>query len=207
MKKNVLIAAVLSLFVLSVSAADIKFPAPAKKGGMPLNEALSKRQTIRKYQEKALSAACMGNLLWAAFGVNRADGKFTAPTAANRQEIRLFLLTADGAYAYCPKTHTAKQISNKDLRSYAGVFKAPCYIVIAADMDKAVSKHYAIMDTGYVSQNIYLYCASEGLGTCAIGSFARIKKGNKGKVLRDGLKLPANIEILLTHSVGIPVVK
>ena len=149
----------------------------------------------------------MGNMLWAAFGINRADGKFTAPTAANRQEIRLFLLTADGAYAYCPKTHTAKQISNKDLRSYAGVFKAPCYVVIAADMDKAVSKNYAAMDAGYVSQNIYLYCASEGLGTCAIGSFARIKKGNKGKVLRDGLKLPANIEILLTHSVGIPVVK
>jgi hypothetical protein len=67
MKKNVLIAAVLSLFVLSVSAADIKFPAPAKKGGMPLNEALSKRQTIRKYHENALSAACMANLLWAAY--------------------------------------------------------------------------------------------------------------------------------------------
>lgn len=205
MKKNLF--ALLAVFCLSVSAADIKFSAPAKTGGMPLNEALNKRQTIRKYQEKALSAAQMGNMLWAAFGINRADGKFTAPTAANRQEIRLFLLTADGAYAYCPKTHTAKQISNKDLRSYAGVFKAPCYVVIAADMDKAVSKNYAAMDAGYVSQNIYLYCASEGLGTCAIGSFARIKKGNKGKVLRDGLKLPANIEILLTHSVGIPVVK
>lgn len=205
MKKNLF--ALLAVFCLSVSAADIKFSAPAKTGGMPLNEALNKRQTIRKYQEKVLSAAQMGNMLWAAFGINRADGKFTAPTAANRQEIRLFLLTADGAYAYCPKTHTAKQISNKDLRSYAGVFKAPCYVVIAADMDKAVSKNYAAMDAGYVSQNIYLYCASEGLGTCAIGSFARIKKGNKGKVLRDGLKLPANIEILLTHSVGIPVVK
>ena len=205
MKKNLFV--LLAVFCLSVSAADIKFSAPAKTGGMPLNEALNKRQTIRKYQEKALSAAQMGNMLWAAFGINRADGKFTAPTAANRQEIRLFLLTADGAYAYCPKTHAAKQITKNDLRSYAGVFKAPCYVVIAADMDKAVSKNYAVMDAGYVSQNIYLYCASEGLGTCAIGSFARIKKGNKGKVLRDGLKLPANIEILLTHSVGIPVVK
>ena len=205
MKKNLFV--LLAVFCLSVSAADIRFPAPAKTGGMPLNEALNKRQTIRKYQEKALSAAQMGNMLWAAFGINRADGKFTAPTAANRQEIRLFLLTADGAYAYCPKTHTAKQITKNDLRSYAGVFKAPCYVVIAADMDKAVSKNYAVMDAGYVSQNIYLYCASEGLGTCAIGSFTRIKKGNKGKVLRDGLKLSANVEILLTHSVGIPVVK
>ena len=97
MKKNLF--ALLAVFCLSVSAADIKFSAPAKTGGMPLNEALNKRQTIRKYQEKALPAAQMGNMLWAAFGINRADGKFTAPTAANRQEIRLFLLTADGAYA------------------------------------------------------------------------------------------------------------
>ena len=207
MKKNVLTAAVLGVLVLSVSAADIKFPAPVKKGGMPLNEALCKRQTIRQYQTKALSAAQMGNLLWAAFGVNRANGKFTAPTAANRQEIRLFLLTADGAFAYCPKTHQAKQITRKDLRSYAGVFKAPCYVVIAADLDKAASKHYAVMDTGYVSQNIYLSCASLKLGTCAIGSFARIKGSQKGKLLRDGLKLPENIVIYLTHSVGIPAVK
>ena len=63
MKKSVMIATVLSVFVLSVSASDIKFPAPAKKGGMPLNEALSKRQTIRQYQEKALSVSCMGNLI------------------------------------------------------------------------------------------------------------------------------------------------
>lgn len=207
MKKNVLTSVVLGVLVLSASAADIKFPAPVKKGGMPLNEALCKRQTIRQYQAKPLSVSCMGNLLWAAFGINRANGKFTAPTAANRQEIRLFLLTADGAFAYCPKTHQAKQITKKDLRSYAGVFKAPCYVVIAADLDKAASRHYAVMDVGYVSQNIYLYCASEGLGTCAIGSFARIKKGNRGKVLRDGLKLPSNVEIFLTHSVGIPVVK
>ena len=79
--------------------------------------------------------------------------------------------------------------------------------MIASDLKKAASRHYAVMDTGYVSQNIYLHCASEGLGTCAIGSFARIKKGQKGKVLRDGLKLPANVEIFLTHSVGIPAVK
>ena len=195
MKKNVLISAVLGILVLSVSAADIKFPAPAKKGGMPLNEALSKRQTIRQYQEKALSEAQMGNLLWAAFGVNRANGKFTAPTAGNRQEIRLFLLTADGAFAYCPKTHQAKQITKKDLRSYAGVFKAPCYIVIAADLDKAISKHYAIMDIGYVSQNIYLAAQANGLGTCAMGSIV-----DRDMLIRE-LGLGKNIP-LLVHPLG-----
>jgi nitroreductase len=207
MKTKFLALAVVSVLLGSISAADIKFPAPDKKGGMPLHEALSKRQTIRQYQKKALSDKQIGNLLWAAYGVNRANGKFTAPTAANRQEIQIYFLTAKGAYSYCPKTHQAKQITDKDLRGVAGVFKAPCYIVIAADLEKAASRHYAVMDTGYVSQNIYLHCASEGLGTCAIGSFARIKKGQKGKVLRDGLKLPANVEIFLTHSVGIPTVK
>lgn len=206
MKKQIFSAAA-ALIILGVSAADIKFPAPEKKGGMSLSEALCNRKTIRRYQGRELSDKQIGNLLWAAFGINRVNGKFTAPTAANRQEIQLFFLTEKGAFAYCPKAHSAKQISNRDLRDFAGVFKAPCYIVIAADLEKAVSRHYAVMDTGYVSQNIYLHCAAENLGTCAIGSFARIKKGQKGKLLRDGLKLPAHVEIFLTHSVGIPANK
>ena len=207
MTKKIFLPAVLLCLVSALAAADMKLPAPEKSGGMPLNEALLHRQTIRSYQDKALSEQQIGNLLWAACGINRANGKFTVPTAANRQEIRLFFLTEKGAFAYCPKTHQGKQITAKDLRKYAGVFKAPLYIVIAADLDKAASKHYAVMDTGYVSQNIYLSCASLKLGTCAIGSFARIKGSQKGKLLRDGLKLPENIVIYLTHSVGIPAVK
>lgn len=206
MMKKMLFLAVAVLLSAGLSGADIKFPAPQKTGGMPLNEALSKRQTIRAYQEKELSEQQIGNLLWSAFGVNRKNGKFTAPTAANRQEIRLFFLTAKGAFAYCPETHQGKQITAKDLRPLAGVFKAPLYIVIAADLDKAASQHYAVMDTGYVSQNIYLACASQKLGTCAIGSFARIKGSEKGQLLRKGLELPGNVVIYLTHSVGIPVV-
>ena len=204
--KKMLFPAVVLLLFSGVFAADIKFPAADKTGGMPLNEALANRRTIRAYQDKALSDKQIGNLLWAAFGINRANGKFTVPTAANRQEIRLFFLTEKGAFAYCPKTHSGKQITTRDLRPYAGVFKAPLYIVIAADLDKAVSQNYAMMDTGYVSQNIYLSCASQKLGTCAIGSFARIKGAEKGKLLRQGLELPENIVIYLTHSVGIPVV-
>ena len=201
--KKILFPAVVLLLSVGLSGADIRFPAPQKTGGMPLNEALSKRQTIRAYLKQELSEQQIGNLLWAAFGVNRPNGKFTAPTAANRQEIRLFFLTAKGAFAYCPETHQGKQITTKDLRSLAGVFKAPLYIVIAADLDKAVSQQYAAMDTGYVSQNIYLYCAASGLGTCAIGSFSHIPGSDKGAELNNALKLSKDQVVILTHSVGI----
>ncbi|MBR7104745.1 MAG: nitroreductase family protein [Lentisphaeria bacterium] len=205
MRKMLIFAvAVLCISCWSAGESFVKFPAADKKGGMPLNEALNNRRTLRKYSTANLSVKQIGDLLWAAYGVNRADGKLTAPTAANRQEIRIYFLTKEGAFAYCPVKHAYKKIDSADLRKYAGVFKAPLYVVIAADLNKAANRHYAVMDTGYVSQNIYLHCASAGLGTCAIGSFTRIREGNKGKVLRDGLKLPAHIEIFLTHSVGVP---
>ena len=194
-----------SLLAVTLTAAEknIQFPSPDKKGGMPLNQALNQRRTERKYQNKALSLQQIGDLLWAANGVNRPNGKRTAPSAVNRQEIVLYYLTKEGAFEYCPQTHQAKKITSADLRKWAGVFQAPLYVVLAADLDKAVNRHYAVMDTGYVSQNIYLHCASAGLGTCAIGSFSRIKGSGKGRKLHDGLKLPKNMEILLTHSVGI----
>lgn len=201
------LAAAVSSALFAADDGFVKFPAADRKGGIPLQQALNARQTIRKYQDKKLTAQQTGDLLWSAAGVNRANGKRTAPTAVNRQEILLYFLTADGAFAYCPVKHRYKKINSADLRQWAGVFSSPLYIVIAVDLDKAANKHYAAMDTGYVSQNIYLHCASAGLGTCAIGSFNRIKGSDRGKKLRDGLKLPENVEIYLTHSVGIPAVK
>ena len=183
------------------------FPPATKTGGMSLAEALNLRKTCRRYQSKALSLQQIGDLLWAANGVNRPDGRRTAPSAVNRQEVLLYFLTQEGAFAYCPVKHQYKKITGTDLRQWAGVFKAPLYVVLAVDLDKAVNRNYGSMDTGYVSQNIYLHCTAAGLGTCAIGSFSRIKGSGKGKKLHEGLKLPGHVEVFLTHSVGIPAEK
>lgn len=201
--KKVVLFLVVSLFSgLLCAEESIQLPEPDKKGSMPLAQALAGRKTIRKYSARDLSRRQLSDLLWAANGVSRPDGKRTAPTAANRQELELYVLTAKGAWHYQPMTHQLKKITSEDLRAWAGRFKAPVYLVIAADMKKAASDHYASMDTGYVSQNIYLHCAANGMGTCAIGSFARIKDSGNGKKLHDGLKLSDNMKIELTHSVG-----
>jgi len=198
---SLLAAASFSLFAAPAGQA---LPAPARTGGMPLQQALNVRKTVRSYKADALTPQQIGDLLWSANGVNRGNGKRTAPSAVNRQEIKLYYLTAQGAFFYDPQDHQAVKISDEDLRKWAGVFDAPLYVVLSADLKKAASRHYAVMDTGYVSQNIYLHCASAGLGTCAIGSFGRIKGSQKGKLLHDKLKMPETEEILLTHSVGIP---
>ena len=200
--KNVRIFVIACTAALSLSAAEITLPAPARKGGLPLNEALSLRRTCRSYTARTLAPAEISQLLWSAFGVNREDGKRTAPTARNRQEITLYLITAKGAWAYAAKSNKLPPLSTKDLRRCAGRFDAPAYIAIVSSKklsgDSPRSLHFAAMDAGYVSQNIYLACASMGLGTCAIGSIP-----DPAALARE-LRLTDSESVLLTHSVGAP---
>ena len=95
----------LSLTLLAagiLSAEIIQLPEPQRDGGMPLQEALNKRQTVRKYQQTALTQKQISSLLWSAAGVNRDNGRLTVPSAMNRQEVGIFLLTADGGFYYNP---------------------------------------------------------------------------------------------------------
>ena len=197
--------AVLSLIAFvsfAASAADTQLPAPAKQGGMALSEALNLRKTCRKYKADMLSLQQISQLFWSAFGVNRADGKRTAPTARNKQEITLYMLTAKGAWAYAARENKMIQVSTRDLRKMAGRFDAPIYVAIVSNSklsgDSPRSLHFAAMDAGYVSQNIYLAAAAMKLGTCAIGSIP-----NPADLAKE-LKLTQSEKIFLTHSVGFP---
>ena len=206
--KAVFLLAFTAIFAAGIHAeTPWVLPAPQKCGGMPLMQALSERSTKRAYSSKELTNQQISDLLWCANGINRANGKRTAPSAVNRQEIELYLLTSQGVFKYDAAKNILTEINKGDFRQWAGNFNAPVYVALVADTKKAVSAHYAKIDSGYVSQNIYLYCASSGLGTCAIGSFDRIKDSGKGKKLRNALKLEDKQIILLTHSVGVPEVR
>ena len=204
--KKVLFSFVAFSFLLTL-AADIKLPAPQKTGGKSLMESLNARKTIRKYQAKELSMQEISNLLWAACGVNRPDGKRTAPTAVNAQEITLFVLLKKGSYRYDAAKNLLVEINKKDLRKLAAPrFEAPLTLIIASDTakqsrmkDMAKKIHYSDVDSGYVSQNIYLYCASASLGTVAIGGVA-----DNGDVIRKELGLAESFYPVLGHAVGIP---
>jgi SagB-type dehydrogenase family enzyme len=184
----------------------IELPAPQKTGGMPLMEALAKRATVRAFDTASISTQQLSNLLWASFGVNRSDSKRTAPSANNKQEIDIYVLLKNGAYLYDAVKNVLIQITPEDLRSQAADKRfadAPVQLIFIADLIKRGNgseeekMRTANIDCGYISQNTYLFCTSEGLVT-----------GARGTVNRDPLitklMLRTDQRILLAHSVGFP---
>lgn len=192
----------------SLKLADIALPAPHQSGGMPLLQALKERQTIRGYADKKLPNQVVADMLWAAFGINRLDSaKRTAPSARNWQEIEIYAVTAQGAYRYDPFANQLRAVLQGDQRQVAGmqgfVATAPLVLVYVADSGKmgnvspADGKLYAGIDTGFISQNVYLFCASEGLGTVVLATVDR-------KALAATLELSPRQSIVLTQPVGYP---
>lgn len=181
---------------------------PQTDGGRPLMQVLRDRKTSRAFSPEKLPAQVLSNLLWAAFGINRPDsGRRTAPSALNWQEIDLYVATSQGLYLYDAKEHQLKPLRSGDIRSLTGrqayVKEAPVSIVYVADlwkMGKATQEEkeiYAAADTGFVAQNVYLYCASEGL---AVGVRALIDR----PALAKEMNLRPDQKITLAQSVGYP---
>jgi len=145
----------------------IQLPKPQITGGMPLMEALAKRQTTRAFADKPLPPQMLSNLLWAAFGINRPrDVKAglgrTAPSAMNKQEVELYVALADGVYVYEAEQNRLRPVVAGDVRGKIGTgaaAHAAVTLVYVAD----AKLDYAQVDTGFIGQNVYLFAASEGL--------------------------------------------
>jgi SagB-type dehydrogenase family enzyme len=186
---------------------DIALPAPRKEGGKPLMQALAERRSGRDYSPRKLDPQTLANLLWAANGINRDSGMRTAPTARNWQEIEVYAVLEDGAYLYDPKANALKPVAEGDLRKITGqqdfAATAPLNLVFVADTTRMKGAQgpdvdkYAYGDTGFVSQNVYLFCASEGLATVVRGLVDR-------KALAEALKLPDTKKIIFAQTVGYP---
>jgi SagB-type dehydrogenase family enzyme len=188
--------------------ADISLPGPRMEGGKPLMQALKDRQSARAYSDKALPPQVLSDLLWAAFGINRPDGgKRTAPSTRNWQEIEIYAVMADGTYLYDAGANVLRSVVKEDLRQLTGkqdfVATAPLNLVFVADTTKMNGGSsddlslYMGADTGFISQNVYLFCASEGLATVVRGLVDR-------DALAKALKLPEHKKIVLCQSVGYP---
>jgi nitroreductase len=198
----------LAVFVASnLLAQSLDLPAPQKTGGLPLMDALAKRSTARAFDTKELSQQQLSSLLWAAFGINRPDGKRTAPSARNYQETDTYVLLKSGTYIYSAKSNKLDLVVAEDIRALGGTQAfakdAPATLVFVADLAKMGDgsrdnkMNTANIDVGYISQNVYLFCASEGLVTGARGSVDRAALGPK-------LKLRPDQVIILAQSVGYP---
>lgn len=155
---------------------EIKLNAPNKTRGSATMKALSDRKSDREFDSKELSLQDLSDLLWAANGINRPDGRRTAPTASNRQEIDVYAIRQDGAYLYDAQAHSLKPVARGDFRAAVAsaqdfVKTAPVSLVIVIDMEKTgnpaseQAKLMGAVDGGIVSQNINIFCAAVGLAT------------------------------------------
>jgi len=186
----------------------ITLPAVQKDIGEPLMQALQDRHSSRDFSDRELSRQHISNILWAAFGINRSEsGKRTAPSANNRQETDIYVALPEGLYLYDANAHALELILDEDIRAATGtqayVGDAAMNLVYVADLAKL---DYALNDTGlintaagvgFIGQNVYLYCASEGLAAVVRGSIDRDK-------LHDIMHLQEEQQIILAHSIGYP---
>ncbi|MCL2877408.1 MAG: nitroreductase family protein [Acidobacteria bacterium] len=198
----------------------IKLPPPQISGGKPLMEALKLRQSTRGEFGPAvnLTQQQLSNLLWAANGVNREKGNYrTAPTAAGWNNIDIYVTTSDGLFIYDAVAHGLKVVKKEDVRANSGLEgpaggmmrqdfakTAPCSLIYVADMEKAggmkwegeeVGATWSYANAAAIAQNVYLYCASEGLA-CILRAMIDPAQVAKSFNLRPGQKA------ILTTTIG-----
>ena len=189
------------------AATSIILPPPTKHGGTPLMDALCKRCSSREFSSVVLPLPLLSDLLWAANGMNRSDGKRTAPSALNAQEIDIFLALPSGAYRYDAFAHALHLVAASDLRRVTGyqdfVDEAPLDLVYVVDYARmsmvpvTQRESYASVAAGAIAQNVYLFAACNGLATVLR---AWIDRG----AIADALGLTHDQQVLLSQTVGYP---
>lgn len=192
--KNLLIALTLLLAPVALEAQTassmqpITLNKPNLQRGESIMQALSKRQSTRQFDARELSVADLSDLLWAANGVNRPDGKRTAPSAMNRQEIEVYVCLKGGSYLYDAKAHKLIPLTATDARP---VKTAPLCVILVGPADF----QFSAVDAGIVSENISLFCAGVGIATVPQASFNEAE-------LKTALKLDAGKKVFLSHPTG-----
>jgi nitroreductase len=216
MKKSALPVAQLALAVLLIwpsfiSAQEpkvIRLSPPQMDGGRPLMQVLKDRVSSRNFSPEKLPMQVLSNMLWAAYGVNRPEsGGRTAPSASNAQEMDIYVAMADGLFLYDAKANALKAVLTEDIRGLTGrqafVKEAPVNLIYVSDQSKMTRAapgdrdFYAAAHTGFISQNVYLFCASEGLATVVRASVDR-------PALAKAMGLRPDQKITLVQTVGYP---
>ena len=201
--------AVLASCATAQDTKDIQLLAPNKDKGASIMKSLAQRQSHRKCADKELSTADLSDLLWAANGINRPeDNKRTAPSALNHQDIDVYVISKTGAYKYIAAENRLQLITEGDHRDAVAsgqdfVNQFPVSLVLVSELSKLGdaknerTRMTAAMDAGYVSQNICLFCAGNGLVTVPRATMNSTE-------LKKILKLGDTALPLLNNPVGYP---
>jgi nitroreductase len=181
---------------------SITLKAPRLDRSAPLMQALKNRRSERNYSDRKLNPQQLSDLLWAANGVNRDNGKHTSPSPRNAQGVDIYVVMEEGAYVYDPAKHVLLPVASGDHRKTTGtqeyVWGAPLNLVYVADTEVIKFDRATVaIPVGCMVQNVGLYCASDGLGSVVRGSF-------KAEELSKALKLRESQTIHITQTVGYP---
>lgn len=200
-------AALLAAAPALAAETERKLPPPRTEAGKPLMQALKLRRSTRDYADRVLPDEVLSDLLWAAYGINRPSGDRTAPYWRHIMVIDVYAAMADGLWLYDPKRHVLVQRSPDDIRSQTGlqdfVGKVPLNLVYVAHSDRMrevpaeARRQFAGVDTGFIGQNVYLFCASEGLATVFRASIDYEK-------LKAAMGLSRDEFVTFAQSVGYP---
>ncbi len=175
----------------AAAGPGIALPQPDRQGGLPLHAALEARRSIRDYGDEPLTLEEVGQLLWAAQGLNDPRGYRTAPSAGALYPLELYLVAgnvaglAPGVYHYDPRAHALTPLAEGDLRSALAraslgqscVERGAATLVFAAEFERTTGRYgqrgqqYVYIEVGHAAQNVYLQAAGLGLGTVAVGAF------------------------------------
>lgn len=206
--KSVAVVFVIVYFISNIVAQEIQLPAPVKSGGKPIMDALTLRKSHRAFLDSAMSLQQISNLLYAAYGINRSDGKRTAPSAMNGQEFDVFVVNKEGAWLWMADSNKLLLVVSGDIRAEMGkqhfVGDASLILVYVADYRKMnrlsteEQDFYSAADCGYISQNVYLFSASENLATVVLGYIDR-------KKIAALLKLDKQQHVIFTQPVGFAI--
>jgi nitroreductase len=201
-----LAAAAISVIPTSGFGQGVRtLPTPRRDLGMPLMQALQRRRSIREYSPRELSPQVLSDLLWAAYGINRPSGDRTAPYWRHIMVIDVYAAMPDGVWLYEPREHSLRLHLASDLRAQTGmqefVGSAPLNLVYVAhgerlnDISPEERRLYASVDAAFAGQNVYLYCASEGLATVFRGAVDQKRLGQL-------MQLPAGQFVTFAQTVG-----
>jgi len=199
--------AVAAVPAVAVAAGPRALPPPRKDIGRALMSALAARHSTREYSVRTLPEQVLSELLWAAYGVNRPSGDRTAPYWRHIMVVDVYAATADGVWLYDPQRHALQPYLGGDIRALTGqqdfVATAPLnliYVVHGERMTDVTAEErrlYGSVDAAFAGQNVYLYCASEGLATVFRGAVDTVKLG-------EALRLPAGQFVAFAQTVGYP---
>lgn len=202
MRRTIITTAMLCMVMVAAAQEVQPLPKPDKEAKMTLFQALDRRESVREYSDREIPERTLSNLLWAACGINRpGQGRITAPSAINAQDITVYVCRQDGAWKYDAAAHALTKVSDKDLRKQVAGFQdfaatAPVSLVLVSDISK-VRNHSELgaMDAGYVSENICLACTALGLATVPRATM------DKAELAKE-LKLGDSEVLMLNNPVG-----